>query len=99
MDNSKDLFQICQLKRHGDYRSYRFEPLDQISRSTQLRGAIVEYARTRSVFFEYKACGYSDTYLAEHQADLSSYRASQATFRELMNGESLPKMADLRAEL
>jgi hypothetical protein len=58
----------------------------------------MDYARTRPVFEEYKAKKYSRAYLAEHEADISVYRAAQATMKELLNGEKLPKMDALKAE-
>ena len=35
-------------------------------------------------------------YLAEHEAELADYRAAKATMGELLGGEKLPKMAELK---
>lgn len=67
-------------------------------RNAGLRAAVVDYARTRPVFDEYKARKYSRAYLAEHEDDIADYRAAQASMRELLNGERLPKMDALKAE-
>jgi len=66
--------------------------------NADLKAAIVDYARTRPVFDEYKAQKYSRKYLAEHEADIAVYRAAQASMRELLNGEKLPKMDALKSE-
>lgn len=67
-------------------------------RNGDLRAAVVDYARTRPVFEEYKARKYSRAYLAEHESDIADYRAAQAAMKELLNGERLPKMDVLKAE-
>lgn len=69
-----------------------------LNRNAALRRVIIDYARTRPVFEEYKARKYSNQYLAEHETDIAVYRAAQATMRKLLQGEKLPKMDVLRAE-
>jgi len=69
-----------------------------MKRNADLKAAIVDYARTRPVFEEYKAQKYSKKYLAEHEPDIAVYRAAQASMRELLNGEKLPKMDTLKTE-
>ena len=69
-----------------------------MKRNADLKAAIVDYARTRPVFEEYKAKKYSNKFLAEHEADIAVHRAAQAAIRELLSGEKLPKMDDLKAE-
>jgi len=70
----------------------------KLRRNAGLRAAIVDYARTRPVFDEYKAKKYSRKFLAEREADIAVFRASRATMRELLNGEKLPKITELNAE-
>ena len=62
------------------------------------QAAIVAYARTRPIFEEYKTQKYSNKYLEAHRADITIYRAAQATMKELLNGVKLPKMNELKAE-
>ena len=69
-----------------------------IKHNSDLKTAIVDYARTRPIFDEYKAKKYSRAYLAEHEPDIAVYRAAQASMRELLNGEKLPKMGALKEE-
>ena len=67
-----------------------------LSATSELMGAVVRYAKTRPVFDGYKAAKYSRKYLAEHEAELADYRAAKATMGELLGGEKLPKMAELK---
>ena len=69
-----------------------------MKRNADIKAAVVDYARTRPVFEEYKTRKYNKKYLAEHEADISVYRAAQAAMKELLNGERLPKMDALKAE-
>ena len=68
----------------------------ELGRTSELMGAVVQYAKTRPVFDGYKASRYSRKYLAQHEAELADYRAARATMNELLDGEKLPKMDDLK---
>ena len=59
-------------------------------------GAVVQYAKTRPVFDEYKAVKYSKRFLAQHEAELADYRAAKAALNDLLDGAKLPKMAQLK---
>ena len=67
-----------------------------LSATSELMGAVVRYAKTRPVFDGYKAAKYSRKYLAEYETELADYRAAKATMGELLGGEKLPKMAELK---
>ena len=69
-----------------------------LSRTSELMGAVVDYAKARPVFDGYKAARYSKKYLAEHEAELATYRAARATMSELLCGEKLPKMDVLKKQ-
>lgn len=69
---------------------------DDLSATSELMGAVVRYAKTRPVFDGYKAAKYSRKYLAEHEAELADYRAAKVMMGELLGGEKLPKMAELK---
>ena len=66
--------------------------------NAELKAAVVDYAKTRPVFEGYKATKYSRKYLAEHEANIATYRAARATMDRLLNGAKLPKMDTLKAE-
>ena len=69
-----------------------------MKRNAELKAAIVDYARTRPIFEEYKAKKYSNKYLAEHEGDIAVYRAAQSSMKEILNGAKLPKMDALKSE-
>lgn len=56
----------------------------------------MDYAKTRPVFDGYKAARYSKKYLAQHEAELATYRAAKAAINDLLNGAKLPKMDELK---
>jgi len=66
--------------------------------NSNLRAAVIDYARTRPVFNEYKARKYSNKFLAEHESEIAVFREAKASIKELLNGERLPKMETLKAE-
>lgn len=67
-----------------------------LSKTSELMGATVDYAKTRPVFDGYKAARYSKKYLAEHEAELATYRAARAAMNDILAGSKLPKMEDLK---
>ena len=69
---------------------------EELSHTTQLMGAVVQYAKTRPVFDGYKAARYSKKFLAQHEAELADYRAAKAAMNELLDGAKLPKMDALK---
>jgi len=101
-----DLLEYKQLEQRAEELTDRFHALaDQIksieatmSINAELKGAVVDYAKTRTVFEGYKAAKYSNKYLAEHETDIQLYRAAQATFRRVLDGAKLPKMDMLKKE-
>ncbi len=66
--------------------------------NTELKAAVVEYAKTRPVFEGYKAAKYSRKYLAKHEAEIATYRAARATMDRLLHSAKLPKMDTLKTE-
>ena len=93
-----------QLTTETEAASARFHALTEQLRQTEadlaytseLMGAVVQYAKTRPVFNEYKATKYSKRFLAQHEAELADYRAAKATLNDLLDGAKLPKMAQLK---
>ena len=67
-----------------------------LAKTSELMGAVVQYAKTRPVFDGYKAARYSRKYLAQHEAELADYRAAKAAMSELLGGAKLPKMDTLK---
>ena len=100
-DGDAALLYLALLRRQGTVppRSLAGELRDTeaaLSHTSQLMGAVVQYAKTRPVFDGYKAARYSKKYLAQHEAELSDYRAAKAAMSELLDGAKLPKMDALK---
>lgn len=101
-----DLLEYEQLEKKATEAADRFHTLaDQIksiegamSVNAELKTAIVDYAKTRPVFDGYKVAKYSKKYLAEHEAEITVYRAARATFQRVLSGAKLPKMDALKEE-
>ena len=93
-----------QLTTEVEAASTHFHALTEQLRQTEadlaytseLMGAVVQYAKTRPVFDEYKAAKYSKRFLAQHEAELADYRAAKAALNDLLDGAKLPKMAQLK---
>ena len=96
--------EYSQLSEEAEAASARFHALaDQLrqtetdlTHTSELMGAVVQYAKTRPVFDGYKAAKYSKKYLAAHEAELADYRAAKATLNDLLGGAKLPRMSDLK---
>ena len=69
-----------------------------LAANAELKGATVNYAKTRPVFEAYKASWYSKKFLAEHEADIDIYRASRAKMSAILDGAKLPKMEKQKEE-
>ena len=68
----------------------------ELAQTSDLMGAVVAYAKTRPVFEGYKASKYSKKYLAQHEDELSTYRAARATMKEILDGGKLPRIDELK---
>ena len=69
---------------------------EPLSKTSELMAATVDYAKTRPVFDGYKAARYSKKYLAQHEAELATYRAAKDTMNTILNGAKLPKIEALK---
>lgn len=100
------LMNYADLEQKAAQAADRFHTLSDSIKSTEtamrtnteLKTAVVDYAKTRPVFEGYKAAKYSRKYLAEHEADIAAYRAARATMDRLLDGAKLPKMNTLKAD-
>ena len=62
-----------------------------------LRAHIVNYAKTRSVYDNYRKAGYSRKFLEEHRDAIALHKAAKAAFNEA-GLKKLPKVKELNAE-
>ena len=100
----QQLYEYDDLAAKTDAATERFHTLAgdiqqteaELSRVSDLMAAVVQYAKTRPAFDGYKAAKYSRKYLAEHEAELASYRAAKAAMNDILAGAKLPKMDALK---
>lgn len=100
------LLSYDELEAKAATASERFhilsEQMQQLESSMKtnaaLKAAIVDYAKARPVFEQYKASKYSRKFLAEHEGEIALYRAATEQFNTLLGGAKLPKMDKLKAE-
>jgi hypothetical protein len=69
-----------------------------MKRNAELKAAVMDYARTRPVFEEYKRQKYSNKYIAENEADIKIHRAARTAISDILQGAKLPKMDVLKTE-
>ncbi len=62
-----------------------------------LKTQIINYAKTREVFEQYKASGYSKIFFAEHEGEIILHRAAKKTFDEL-SIKKLPSVKSINKE-
>lgn len=101
-----DLLSYDELAAKAATASERFHTLSQqmqqlesgMKTNAALKAAIVDYAKARPVFEQYKASRYSRKFLAEHEGEIALYRAATVQFETLLGGAKLPKMDKLKAE-
>ena len=94
------LTEYSQLEKKAEEISERFHALSgqikqteaELKANTELKAATVQYAKTRPVFEKYKASKYSRRFLAEHESEITLYRAAQADIKRLLAGAKLPKL-------
>lgn len=98
------LTEYDQLAAQADGAARRFHALagelrqteDDLAKTSALMEAVVQYAKSRPVFEGYKAARYNKKYLVEHGPELADYRVAKGTLNELLGGEKLPKMDELK---
>lgn len=62
-----------------------------------LRGHILNYVKTRDIYQDYKASGFSKVYFESHRQALTLHKAAKEAFNE-RNLKKLPRIRDLNAE-
>ncbi|MGN0357805.1 MAG: relaxase, partial [Blautia sp.] len=69
----------------------------QMTTNGELQKQIVNYAKTRAVYVEYRKAGYSKKFRAEHEADVLLHQAAKKYFDSL-GITKLPSVKSLREE-
>ncbi|MEG0693057.1 MAG: relaxase, partial [Oscillospiraceae bacterium] len=62
-----------------------------------LKNHIINYAKTRDIYTDYRKAGYSPNFYEEHRAELTLHKAAKVAFDELAL-KKLPTVKTLQAE-
>ena len=92
-----------ELREKSDAATTRFNALStqlktlegQMTANAELQKQIVNYAKTRAVYVEYRKAGYSQKFRAGHEADILIHQAAKKHFDDV-GIEKLPSMKTLR---
>jgi len=68
--------------------------LDEIS---ALKEQIINYAKTKDIYVEYRKSGYSRKFFEAHKEDIMKHKAAKDTF-EKMKGQKIPSVKELNEE-
>lgn len=69
----------------------------RLAELTTLKTQIINYAKTRDIFEQYKASGYSKKFFNEHEGEIILHRAAKKTFNEL-GIKKLPTVKSINKE-
>ncbi|SFH58360.1 Relaxase/Mobilisation nuclease domain-containing protein [Pseudobutyrivibrio sp. OR37] len=94
-----------QLKEITDEHSERMKELNDsmkrkealLAENKKLQKAVIDYAKNRQVFVDYKKSGYSKKFWDEHESELLLYKAAEEVYKTLPKGVR-PKLPELRKE-
>ena len=85
------------LKQFDELSSYIKKREGRLAEIHELQKHIVNYARTKEVYVNYRKAGYSKKFYEEHREEISLHQAAKEVFSPYgKNG--LPKMHDLKEE-
>ena len=96
---------VDQLQKKAEQAAERFNKLDDKIKSAEKRlveiGAlkkhIINYAKTREIYSDYRKSGYSKKFYESHREAITLHKAAKDAFNEL-GVRKLPKVKDLSAE-
>lgn len=87
-DSAKRFNELSETIKESEKR------MDEIS---ELRGHIINYAKTKDVYEQYRKSGYSRKFYAEHENDIVKNKAARERFKSF-NGKKIPTIKELNDE-
>ena len=87
-DSSKNFSELSARIKAAEKR------LDEIS---ALREQLINYAKTKDIYVQYKKSGYSKKFFEAHREDIMKHKAAKDTF-EKMRGQKIPSVRELNDE-
>lgn len=96
---------VDQLQKKAEQAANCFDELDDKIKSAEkrlveiaaLKKHIINYAKTREIYSEYRKSGYSKKFYESHREAITLHKAAKDAFNEL-GVRKLPKVKDLTAE-
>ena len=93
------------LAKRAEDSSKRFDNLSasvkqsekRLAEIATLRTHIINYARTRDVYVDYRKAGYSKKFFEEHREELTLHKAAKEAFSSL-EGRKIPRVKELNEE-
>ena len=83
-------------KKRNDLQSAIREKKNRMKEINELRQAIRDYRRTKDVYAQYKASGWSPKFYNEHREEIESHKKAQAVYSSV--GGKMPTLKELSAE-
>ena len=83
-------------KKRNDLQSAIREKKSRMKEINELRQAIRDYRRTKDVYAQYKASGWSPKFYNEHREEIESHKKAQAVYSSV--GGKMPTLKELSAE-
>ena len=101
----KDIRSYDALTEKASVHTARFNELSQsikdaeqrLSEIAVLKTHIINYAKTRDVYVEYRKSGYSKKFFEAHREEITLHKAAKEAFSGLP-GQRIPKVKELNAE-
>ena len=90
-----DQISALRSERNSLYASIR-EKQNRMKEINQLRQAIRDYRRTKDVYAQYKASGWSPKFYNEHRAEIEDHKKAQAVYSSVEG--KMPTLKELSAE-
>ena len=95
IEELEDQIAVLRSERNKFHAAIR-EKKNRMKAINELRQAIRDYRRTKDVYAQYKASGWSPKFYNEHRTEIEDHKKAQAVYSSL--GGKLPTLNDLSAE-
>ena len=95
IEELEDQINVLRSERNKLHAAIR-EKKNRMKEINELRQAIRDYRRTKDVYAQYKASGWSPKFYNEHRKDIESHKKAQAVYSSV-DGK-MPTLKELSAE-
>ena len=95
IEELEDQINVLRSDRNKLYAAIR-EKKNRIKEINELRQAIRDYRRTKEIYAQYRATGWSPKFYNEYRKDIESHKKAQAVYSSV--DEKMPTLKELSAE-